>query len=126
MAKSLHNDVFDAALNYIKNNAQRQIACSAEPTTYAQANATYALADVAMAAGDFTVADGDVSGRKVTVGAKSGALIDASGSATHIALVDDTNSKLLEVTTCTTQALTANGSNTVSFPSWKTTIADPT
>lgn len=125
MAKSVHNDVLDGALNIVKNNATRMTVCSDEPTTYAEGNATYALADVTVASGDFTNADGDTSGRKCTVAAKSGVLIDASGTATHIALLDVTNSKLLYVTTCTSQALTANGSNTVDFPSWKFEIADP-
>ena len=125
MAKSVHNDVLDGALNIVKNNATRMTVCSDEPTTYAEGNATYALADVTVASGDFTNADGDTSGRKCTVAAKSGVLIDASGTATHIALLDVTNSKLLYVTTCTPQALTANGSNTVNFPSWKFEIADP-
>lgn len=125
MAKSVHDDVLDGALNIVKNNATRQVACSAEPTTYTEGNATYALADITVASGDFTAANGSTSGRKLTVGAKTGALIDASGTATHIALLDVTGSKLLYVTTCTSQALTANGSNTVNFPSWKFEIADP-
>jgi hypothetical protein len=125
MAKSVHDDVLDGALNIVKNNATRQVACSAEPTTYTEGNATYALADITVASGDFTAANGSTSGRKLTVGAKTGALIDASGTATHIALLDVTGTKLLYVTTCTSQALTANGSNTVNFPSWKFEIADP-
>ena len=125
MAKSVHDDVLDGALNIVKNNATRQVACSAEPTTYTEGNATYALADITVASGDFTAANGSTSGRKLTVGAKTGALIDASGTATHIALLDVTGAKLLYVTTCTNQALTANGSNTVNFPSWKFEIADP-
>jgi len=126
MGKTVHDDVLDGALNIIKNNATRQVACSAEPTTYTEGNATYALADVTVASGDFTLANGDTNGRKVTTAAKSGVLIDASGSATHVALLDVANSKLLYVTTCTTQALTANGSNTVNFPAWDIEIADPT
>jgi hypothetical protein len=126
MAKTVHDDVLDGAMNVIKNNVTRQVACSAQPTTYAEANATYALADVTMAGSDFTIANGDTSGRKVTVGAKSGALIDTSGTATHAALLDVTNSKLLYVTTCTALALTANGTNTVNFPAWDIEIADPT
>lgn len=126
MAKIVHDDVLDGALNIIKNNCTRQVACSAQPTTYAEANATYALADVTMASGDFTAANGDTSGRKLTVAAKSGVLIDTTGTATHVALLDVTNSKLLLVTTCTSQALTANGTNTVNFPAWKDEIADPT
>lgn len=125
MAKTVADRVLDGALNIIKNNDTRMIACSAQPTTYTEANATYALADVTMAAGDFTVANGDTSGRKVTVAAKSGVLIDVSGTATHVALVDVTGTLLDYVTTCTSQALTANGSNTVNFPAWDIEIADP-
>jgi len=126
MAKTVHDDVLDGALNIIKTLCTRQVACSAEPTTYAEANATYALADVTMASGDFTNANGDTNGRKTTVAAKSGVLIDTSGTATHVALLDVANSKLQYVTTCTSQALTANGSNTVNFPAWDIEIADPT
>lgn len=114
----------DGALDVIAT-ATRMIACSAQPTTYTEANATYALADVTMAGGDFTKANGDTSGRKVTMGAKSSVLIDASGTATHVALVRVSDSALIYVTTCTSQALTANGSNTVNFPAWDIEIADP-
>ena len=124
MAKSVHDDVLDGAHNVIKNNVTRQVARSTEPTTYTQANATYALADVTMASGDFTIANGDTSGRKLTVAAKSAVPVDTSGSAQHVALLDVTNSKLLYVTTCTQQALTAG--NTVNFPAWKIELADPT
>jgi predicted methyltransferase len=126
MAKTVADRVLDGALNIIKNNDTRMIACSAQPTTYTEANATYALADVTMASGDFTVANGDTSGRKVTVAAKTSVLIDTSGTATHIALVDVTGTLLDYVTTCTSQALTANGSNVVNFPAWDIEIADPT
>lgn len=126
MAKAVHDDVLDGAHDIIRNNATRMVACSAQPTTYTEGNATFALADVTMASGDFTKANGDTSGRKVTVGAKSSVLIDTTGTATHVALLDVTNSKLLYVTTCTSQALTANGSNTVNFPAWDIEIADPT
>ena len=125
MANTVHDYVLDGALNILNNNVTRQVACSAQPTTYAEGNATYALSDVTLASGDFTNANGDVSGRKTTIAAKSGVLIDTSGSATHIALLDVTNSKLLYVTTCTSLALTANGSNTVNFPAWDIEIADP-
>lgn len=126
MAKAAHDDVMDGALNVLKNNVTRMVACSAQPTTFTEGNATYALADVTMASGDFTLANGDTSGRKVTMAAKSGVTIDTSGTATHVALLDVTNSKLLYVTTCTSLALTAGGGNTVSFPAWDIEVADPT
>lgn len=124
MAKATPDAVLDKILDEIAT-ATRMVACSAQPTTYTEANATYALADVTMASGDFTKANGDTSGRKVTMGAKSSVLIDASGTATHVALVRVSDSTLLYVTTCTSQALTANGSNTVNFPAWKIEVADP-
>jgi hypothetical protein len=124
MAKIVHDDVLDGALNIIKNNCTRMTACSSQPTTYTEGNATYALADAPMTSRDFTNANGDTSGRKTTVAAKSTITIDTSGTATHIALLDVTNSKLLYVTTCTSQALTA--ANTVNFPAWDIEIADPT
>ena len=124
MAKAANDIVMDGALDIIAT-ATRQIACSAQPTSYTEANATYALADVTMSSGDFSKANGDTSGRKVTMAAKSAVLIDASGTATHVALVRVSDSTLIEVTTCTSQALTANGSNTVNFPAWDIEIADP-
>jgi hypothetical protein len=124
MAKIVHDDVLDGALNIIKNNCTRMVACSAQPTTYTEGNATYALSDATMSSTDFTNANGDTSGRKTTVAAKSTITVDTSGTATHVCLLDVTNSKLLYVTTCTSQALTSG--NTVNFPAWDIEIADPT
>lgn len=107
MGKSTHNDVFDAAHNYVKDNCTKITLCSQEPTTFAEANATYALADVTVDSSDFTIADGDVSGRKLTVAAQSGVTVDTSGTSNHVALLDVANSKLLRVTTHTAQALTS-------------------
>ena len=98
MAKVVHNDVLDAALEYIQNNCTRMVACSAQPTTYTEANATYALADVTMNSGDFSISDGDVSGRKLTVAAKSGVNVDVTGNPVVIALLDVANSQVLYVT----------------------------
>ena len=112
MAKSCHTDVIDGALDIIRNNCTRMTLCSAQPTTYTEANATYALADVTMAAGDFTKA-ADGTGRKLTVAAKSGVTVDATGTGTHIAWLDVSNSKLLYVTTCTN--VNVNNPGTVDF-----------
>ena len=124
MSKIVHDDVLDGALNIIKNNATRMVACSAQPTTYTEGNATYALADVTVASGDFTVANGTTSGRKVTVAAKAGVTVDVSGTVTHVCLLDVANSKLLYVTTTTSQAVVNPG--TVDIGSWVVEIADPT
>lgn len=122
MAKAVHDDVLDAAFDVV-DQSNIMTACSAQPTTRAEAVTTFALADAAMTINtDYTKANGDTSGRKVTVAAKSAITVDASGTATHIALCDGT--RLLYVTTCTSQALTSG--NTVNFPSWDIEIADPT
>lgn len=125
MAKSFHNDVPDAALNLIKNNATRTVLCSAEPTTFTEANVTYALADVTIDSSDFTgPADGTTSGRKLTFNAQTGVDVDANGTGTHVAQLDVSNSKLLTVTTCTSVAVDAAG--TVDIGSHRTLeIADP-
>lgn len=124
MAKTVHNDVLDAALAYIQNNCTRMVACSAQPANFTEANATYALADVTLAPGDFTVADGDTSGRKLTVAAKTGVTVDVEGNPTVIALLDVTNSKLL-YTTDESSSQTIYVGNTVDFPAWDIELADP-
>lgn len=124
MAKAAPDAMIDASLDYA-GAATKLVVCSAQPTTYTEANATYALADVVIDSGDFTKANGDTSGRKITIGAQNGVLIDTSGTATHIALISTGDTTLRYVTTCTSQALTANGSNTVNVPAWKIEIQDP-
>lgn len=123
MGKSVANSVLDGALNIIKNNCVLMTVCTSEPTNYATAttNGSNKLADVVMSSGDFTAADGDVSGRKLTVAAKTAFAVDATGTALHVALCD--GSALLYVTTCTSQALTSG--NTVSTPAWDIELADP-
>lgn len=123
MAKWSSDDVLDGMLDIIAL-ADIMTVCSQQPADRTEAVTTYALADVAMVPGDgndFTIANGDTSGRKVTVAAKAGVLVDASGTASHVALSDAT--RLLYVTTCTSQVLTAG--NTVDFPAWDVEVADP-
>jgi hypothetical protein len=127
MAKFLHDDVLDALLSYIADNTKRITVCSQQPTTYTEGNATYALADITTTegtgGGDFSLANGDTNGRKLTVAQQADVPVDSSGTATHIALLDVDNSKLLGVTTCTSQALTAG--NTVTIPAFDVEVSDP-
>lgn len=133
MAKRVLAALLDAALNVIKvgitgnGPANKQVVCSAEPTTYTEANSTYKLAEVTMTGTDFTLANGDGAGntpRKCTVAQKTGVSVGTSGTATHVALIDTINGVLLEVTTCTSQALTSG--NTVTIPAWKIELGAPT
>lgn len=122
MAKLLADAALDLALNLVKNNCNLMVACSQQPTTYTQAVSTYALASVAMTTGNYTLGDGDVDGRKLTTAAKNTVAVTASGTITHVALVDTTNSILYVVTTTTSQAVTAG--NTIDFPAWALALAD--
>jgi hypothetical protein len=124
MAKSVSTAILDLALNGIKTGvSNRMVVCSAQPTTYAELT-TFKLAEQAMVTGDYTLAAGDTSGRKVTVGAKTGISITANGTATHVGLGNSTGSTLDLVTTCTSQALNTGG--TVDVPAWKWEINNPT
>jgi len=140
MGKNVHDNVLDAALNYLKNNGNRLVVLTAEPTgasayTNAQTNADssgYRLAEATISASDFTgPADGDTSGRKITVNAQSSMSINgvaSTGSATHVAIVQyhassASSQNVLYTTTCTTQTLT--GGNKVNTPAWVVELRDP-
>lgn len=124
MGKFTADAVLEAALAKVAT-CTRMVVTSAQPANFAGI-AAVALADVTLTAGvgngDYTVADGDTSGRKLTVGAQATVPIDASGTATHVCLDDGTT--LLQVTTCTSQGLTAGG--TVDVPAYDIEFADVT
>lgn len=125
MGKSVHDDVLDQALSYIKNNGDRWCICNAEPTTYLEATVTFELADVDVTAVDYTgPSNGDTNGRKIRMNSKTAVPVDVGGTATHVAIVKTGTSTLLYVTTCTSQVLTLG--NTVNLPVWDIEIADPT
>lgn len=124
MAKWSNDANMDAMLANIAT-ADTLYVCSGQPADFAGI-AAVALADVTLTPGagngDFTLANGDTSGRKLTVAAQSAVPIDASGTATHIALAEGGDT-LLYVTTCTSQALTSGG--TVDCPAFDIEVADP-
>lgn len=124
MGKTVNDDVLDAALDVVALSTTLTV-CNAEPTTRAEAITTYKLADVTLTAGDgngdYVISNGDTSGRKLAVGAQADVPVDTTGTATHVALCDGT--RLLYVTTCTSQGLTSG--NTVTVPTWDIEIADP-
>ena len=126
MGKLVHNDVLDGALNIIKNNATQISVCADTPTTYSHATTggTYMLAIKSdLTSGSFTGPEDHTSGRKLTINEAASIEVTDSGTATHVCLCD-ASSKLLFVTTCTSQVLTDG--NTVTIPAWVISIADPT
>jgi len=118
MPKYVTDTILDAALNYLKNNADQLVLCAGQPATYADATTDSgsggnALGETAIGAADITLADGDTSGRKATVAQQSGITIDVDGTWDHVAIVDDTNTELLLVTTVSAQSVTAGNTATV-------------
>lgn len=130
MAKSIISEAQDALLDRIKSvfdaGDLALCVCSQQPTTYAEATATYKLAQVALGGADVTgPATGDISGRKLVIAQKATILIDASGNAQHLALVDTDAQELLDVTVCALVALTSGGGNTCTVPTWKIEVLNP-
>ena len=121
MAKFASNDVLDGSLNIVRA-ATRLVALNGQPATYAAADAGR-LAEAALVGGDFALAAGDISGRKVSIAAKSGLAVIAAGTADHVALLDAATSRLLYVTTCPAQVLAAGG--TVSIAGWSVEVGTP-
>lgn len=119
MGKVVHNDVLDAAFTELQT-ANGLCLNTAEPASRAAAISDNLMPEATPA---FTgPADGDTSGRKLTVDASNSNTADASGTATHVTLIDGSN--VLYVTTCTSQAVTSG--NTVNIAAWDVEIADPT
>lgn len=110
MGRYCHPDILNASLNYIRDNADKMVLCSQQPTTYAQANTTYKLAEVSLSSGDFTVTSGLSSGRRVIVAEKSSVPVLADGTVSHWALVDTSTSKLLFVSPASNVTVSSAGS----------------
>lgn len=123
MAKSVHDDVLDAALDKIATSVTQTV-CSDNPVNFAGISGV-ALADVTLTAGDgngdYVIANGDTNGRKITISQQADVDIDSTGDADHIAY--DDGATLLYVVTCTLQGLTSGG--TVTVPAHDIEIADP-
>src|SRR5688572_15933180 len=121
MTKFANDLIADAGFDFLIAEAERIVVLSSYPAAYANVAAA-TLADNAI--GTITKANGDTSGRKAIIPAHNNVPIDANGTATHVAVVDDTGTRILLVTECTSQVLTSGG--TVTVPAWDEEIGDPT
>ena len=120
---TINDRVFDNGLTVLDTEANRVDVTSQEATSYAEATSTYTLGNsTSLSIG--APADRSGGGREVTVAAITDGSITATGTATHYAIVDTANSRLL-----VTGSLTANQSvtsgNTFSLASFKIGIPDP-
>jgi len=126
MGKATPDAVLDLMLDGIADNCDAIHVCSSEPANYAGI-AAVELATTTLTVGDgngdYTVANGDSSGRKLTVTSQSAIGVDTTGTATHVALSNGSDT-LYYVLTCTSQALEDTG--TVTIPTFDIEVADPT
>lgn len=86
--------ILDAALSKLDTEANRLYITSQEATTYVAATSTFALGNKT----SLTVSaptDRTPNGRKVTVAQFSDGSVTGTGTATHYAIVDTANSRLL-------------------------------
>lgn len=121
MGKFVPNTTIDALLTEIATCTRQDATSDVSTPT----DLTNTLANVTMVAGDgndYTIADGDTSGRKVTMAQKTGVSITGTGTALHVVL--SLAGVIKDITTCTSQVLTAGG--TVAFPAWDHEVLDPT
>ena len=120
---SLNNRVFDNGLTVLDTEANKLLITSQEATTYAEGNSTYALGNstsLSVAA----PADRTGGGREVTAAAISDGSVTGDGTATHYAIVDTVNSRLLATGSLTASQVVSSG-NTFSLGSFTIGIPDP-
>ena len=132
MAVFANDSIMDAALDHVQSNVSKLIVCAGQPATYADATTLSGsggnkLGEIAFGSGDVTRANGDTSGRKNTYAQKTGIPIGGGLGAgltwDHVALIDDTNSRLL-VATPLSAAQTVAGGDTVTSNAFDQEIAD--
>lgn len=81
--------VYEGGLNFFTGGTVTRVdVCATEPTVYGDISS---LVGYTLTGGDFTKAAGDTSGRKVTLGAKSGATGTAAGNGNYLAFSNGSN-----------------------------------
>ena len=121
---TLNDRVFDNGLTVLDTEANKILITSQqEATTYTEANATYALGNsTSLSIG--APQDRSGGGREVVVAAITDGSVTATGTATHYAIVDTVNSRLLATSTLTASQAVTSG-NTFTLSSVSIGIPDP-
>jgi len=120
---SLNNRVFDNGLSVLDTESSRIDLTSQEATSYTEATSTYTLGNstsLSIAA----PSDRSGGGREVIVSAISDGSVTGNGTATHYAIVDVSNTRLLATGSLTASQVVASG-NTFSLGSFTIGIPDP-
>lgn len=120
---TLNDRVFDNGLTVLDTEANKITITSQEATTYTEGNATYALGD-STSISISAPADRTGGGRKVTVSAITGGSVTANGTATHYAILDTVNSRLLATGSLTASQVVTSG-NTFTLSAFDIGIPDP-
>jgi hypothetical protein len=107
----LNDLVFDNGLTILDTEANRVDICSLEPTTYTQATSTNTLGNASGVnfPGIGSPAAGSPNGRQVTVNAVTNGTVTATGTATHYAITDTGNSRLLATGALSASQVVTNG-----------------
>lgn len=117
MAKYMGFSAATQNIRYIRDNAQ--VLYLADVATYTAATiAANAIVSANVSSADFTIASA-AAGATLTVGAKNSQPVEGSGNATHLYLTATSGSRILLVTTVSSQVL-ASG-NQVNIASWTVT-----
>lgn len=120
---TLNNRVFDNGLTVLDTEANKILVTSQEATTYTEANETYALGN-STSLSISAPADRTGGGREVTVSAISDGAVTGTGTVTHYALVDTSNSRLLATGSLTASQAVTSG-NTFTLGAFTVGIPDP-
>lgn len=119
----LNDRVFDNGLTVLDTEANAIHVTSQEATTYAEATSTYTLGNsTSLSIG--APQDRSGGGREVVVAAISDGSVTGTGTATHYAIVDTVNSRLLATGSLTASQSVTSG-NTFTLSSVAIGIPDP-
>lgn len=120
----INDYVFDLALAYLDTSGNRLDICSQEPATYAAATSTYTLGNkTSLSIGAPT--DRSPNGRKVVVAAISDGTVTGTATATHWAISDTGNSRLIATGALSASQAVTSG-NTFTLAAFDIGIADAT
>ncbi len=120
---TLGNRVFDNGLTVLDTEANAIHVTSQEATDYTEATSTYTLGNsTSLSVG--APADRTGGGREVTVAAITDGSVTATGTATHYAIVDTSNSRLLATGALNASQSVTSG-NTFTLATFDVGIPDP-
>lgn len=118
----INDRVLDNGLTVLDTEANRLDICSQEPVSYAEATSTYTLGNkTSLSIGSPT--DGDSNGRKVVVAAITDGTVSGTGTASHWAIVDTVNSRLLATGSLSSSQAVTSG-NVFTLAAFNITIPD--